>query len=235
MTSPVIQETQVMVQGLEIPVWQAGNQGETVILLHGAGGSRRDWAVVMLMLSQRFRVYAPDVIGFGQSPRSDVTYTVDIFRDFVIDLMAALGIHETALIGHSLGGRISLAVAAALPDRVTRLVLAAPMGFGPVAPVGHIIATTVWAFYKAARLTPRYPKMALDPGDYESGTFEKIRQPTLLLWGSRDLYFPKSHGWRALATLPDAQLKIYNGAGHSLPIAYPVHFASDIHAFLADR
>jgi pimeloyl-ACP methyl ester carboxylesterase len=109
------------------------------------------------------------------------------------------------------------------------------MGFGPVAPVGHIIATTVWAFYKAARLTPRYPKMALDPGAYESGTFEKIRQPTLLLWGSRDLYFPKSHGWRALATLPDAQLKIYNGAGHSLPIAYPVHFASDIHAFLADR
>ena len=125
MTSPVIQETHVMVQGLEIPVWQAGNQGETVILLHGAGGSRRDWAVVMLMLSQRFRVYAPDVIGFGQSPRSDVTYTVDIFRDFVIDLMAALGVHETALIGHSLGGRISLAVAAALPDRVTRLVLAA--------------------------------------------------------------------------------------------------------------
>ena len=33
MTSPVIQETHVMVQGLEIPVWQAGNQGETVILV----------------------------------------------------------------------------------------------------------------------------------------------------------------------------------------------------------
>lgn len=148
--------------------------------------------------------------------------------------MDALGVHNAVLIGHSLGGRISMEVATAVPERVSRLVLVAPLGFGPLSAAGRIITTAAWAIHKAARLTLPYPDMDLRLNDHKLGAFENVRQPTLLVWGSRDIYFPKSHGWRALRMLPDAQLKIYKGAGHSPHTTYPEHFASDVQGFLSE-
>ena len=234
MMASAIQELRVNVCGSDIPVSHAGERGQTVLLIHGAGSDRRDWDLTMPALSAHYRVYAPDLIGFGESRRDDITYNLKMFRDFIIGFMDELGIRDTVLIGHSLGGRISLEVAAAIPERVIRLVLAAPLGFGPLSPVGRIISTSAWAIHKAARLTLPYPDMDLNLNDHESGVFDNVCQPTLLIWGSRDLYFPKSHGWRALRTLPNAKLKIYRGAGHSPHTAYPEHFASDVLGFLSN-
>jgi pimeloyl-ACP methyl ester carboxylesterase len=187
----------------------------------------------MPALSAYYRVYAPDLIGFGESPRDSITYNLQIFRDFIIGFMDEIGIQNTTLIGHSLGGRISLEVASTIPERVSRLVLASPLGFGSLSLVGRIISTSAWAVHKAARIALPYPDMDLNLNDHETGTFDNVRQPTLLIWGSRDLYFPKSNGWRALRILPNAQLKIYKGAGHSPHTAYPEHFSSDVHEFIS--
>ncbi|MCH7801851.1 MAG: alpha/beta fold hydrolase, partial [Chloroflexi bacterium] len=218
----------------EIPTWLAGGPGQTIILIHGAGGDRRDWTPIMPALSAYYRVYAPDLIGFGESPRDEITYNLKIFRDFIVGFMDELGIQNATLIGHSLGGRISLEVASSIPERISRLVLIAPLGFGQLAILGRIISTSAWAIHKAARIALPYPDLDLELNDHENGIFDKIRQPTLLIWGSRDIYFPASHGWRALRTLPNAQLKIYNGAGHSPHTAYPEHFTSDVHRFISE-
>ena len=229
-----IHELQVNVCASEIPTWLAGGPGQTIILIHGAGGDRRDWTPIMPALSAYYRVCAPDLIGFGESPRDEITYNLKIFRDFIVGFMDELGIQNATLIGHSLGGRISLEVASSIPERISRLVLIAPLGFGQLAILGRIISTSAWAIHKAARIALPYPDLDLELKDHENGIFDKIRQPTLLIWGSRDIYFPASHGWRALRTLPNAQLKIYNGAGHSPHTAYPEHFTSDVHRFISE-
>jgi pimeloyl-ACP methyl ester carboxylesterase len=233
MTTSAINQLQVNVQGSDILVWHSGDHGPAIILIHGAGGNRREWEQTILALSDGCRVYAPDLIGFGDSPRDNITYTIEIFRDFVIGLMDELGIENAVLVGHSLGGRINLAVASAIPERINRLVLIAPLGFGNLSLTGRVIATSAWAIHKAARISLPYPTMELKLNDYKSNVFENVRAPTLLIWGSRDLYFPKSHGWIALKTLPDATLKIYNGAGHAPHKDYPRHFASDVKNFIA--
>jgi pimeloyl-ACP methyl ester carboxylesterase len=233
MTASAIQDLRVKVRGSDIPVWHSGDHGPAIILIHGAGGNRREWEQTLLALSDACRVYAPDLIGFGESPRDGITYTVEIFRDFVVGLMDELGIENAILVGHSLGGRISLAVASAIPERVSRLVLIAPLGFGNLLPLGRVIATSVWVIHKAARMSLPYPDMELNLNDYKSNVFKNVRQPTLLVWGSRDFYFPKSHGWRALKTLPNATLKIYNGAGHAPHKDYPMHFISDVKHFIS--
>jgi pimeloyl-ACP methyl ester carboxylesterase len=124
-------------------------------------------------------------------------------------------------------------VAIAIPERVNQLILISPLGFGNLSPLGRVIATSAWAIYKAARMSLPYPNMKLNLNECRSNVFENVRQPTLLIWGSRDLYFPKSHGWIALKTLPNATLKIYNGAGHAPHSDYPQHFISDVKTFLS--
>jgi pimeloyl-ACP methyl ester carboxylesterase len=226
----------VNVRGTDVRVWRAGDRNQSVLLLiHGAGADRRDWEHTISALSVYYRVYAPDLIGFGDSPRDNIPYTLETFREFIIELMDELGIQNASLIGHSLGGRISLEVAATMPERISRLVLIAPMGFGQLSILGRIVSTSAWAIHKAARIALPYPDMDLNLNAHESGEFAIIRQPTLLIWGSRDMYFPASHGWRAMKTLPDAQLKIYKGAGHSPHTAYPKHFTSDVLGFLSGR
>jgi pimeloyl-ACP methyl ester carboxylesterase len=101
-----------------------------VIMIHGFGASLHtfeDWAQAM---QDGYRVIRFDLPGAGLSP-PDPTGRYDDARAFelISGLMDALGIEAAALVGNSVGGRISWAYAGAHPDRVTRLVLIAPDGF----------------------------------------------------------------------------------------------------------
>lgn len=231
--TPTVRELWARVEGSSAPYVQAGDHGPPVILMHGAGGDRHDWDGIVSGLATQYRVFAPELIGCGESPRENIRYTLAMFREFVIGFMDELGLDNTALVGHSLGGRIGLEVAAEAPQRIGRLVLAAPLGFGPLSLVGRIATTSVWAVHKTLGRALPYPDMELDLDD-RSFDFRRVAQPTLVIWGSRDIYFPPSHGWRALRTLSDARLKVYKGAGHSPHAAYPEHFTADVHRFLSN-
>jgi pimeloyl-ACP methyl ester carboxylesterase len=76
-------------------------------------------------------VLAPDLVGFGYTDRPDgVYYSLDTWSKQVFDFMDALGVQKAAIVGNSLGGRIALDMAAAQPDRVTRMVLMGSPGVG---------------------------------------------------------------------------------------------------------
>jgi len=89
-----------------------------VILLHGFTHTGRSWEPVVAALGERYRPLAPDIRGHGTaSDRTPVTL------EAVIDDVAGLAPETFTLAGYSMGGRIALHVALALPDRVERLVL----------------------------------------------------------------------------------------------------------------
>lgn len=99
-------------------------EGEPLLLLHGLGAHRGSWDDVLARLATEYRVYRADLKGFGSSPKPlDERYALLDQVACVRELIAELDVARLALIGHSLGGAVSLVLAAQEPSLVSRLVL----------------------------------------------------------------------------------------------------------------
>ena len=77
----------------------------------------------MAYLGQYYRTYAMDFWGFGESGKKRETYAVQDFVSLVDQFMDRLGIMEAPLVGHSMGGTVSLSVAIQYPKRVSKVVV----------------------------------------------------------------------------------------------------------------
>src|SRR5215210_1583645 len=108
-------------------------EGAPVLLLHGSGPGTTGWGAwraVATALAERHRVVVVDQAGFGATPvpsgRDRPGF--DGWTAQAAGVMDGLGLPRYAVVGHSMGGAVGLAVAAAHPDRVTRVVGVAAMG-----------------------------------------------------------------------------------------------------------
>jgi pimeloyl-ACP methyl ester carboxylesterase len=104
-----------------------------LVLLHGSGSNSAEWADRMPALTQRFRVYAVDVIGepgLSAETRPPLgTGRYAAWLDAVLDHLAVTG---TAFLTSSFGGWLALDYATRRPERVTALALRCPVGLGPM-------------------------------------------------------------------------------------------------------
>lgn len=96
-------------------------RGRPVILLHGWLGSWGCWLGTMEALSSRYRTYALDFWGFGESDKRRESYNVVDFVALVDQFMERLGIQSAPVIGHSMGGTVALNLALDRPNRVERV------------------------------------------------------------------------------------------------------------------
>ncbi|WP_235735362.1 alpha/beta fold hydrolase [Nocardioides alcanivorans] len=97
--------------------------GPAVLLLHQTPRSWDEYRDVIPLLSDRFRVIAPDTLGFGSSDVPAQPWSIELFADGVEDLMDTLGLDPCAVVGHHTGGVIGMEVAARRPLQVSALVL----------------------------------------------------------------------------------------------------------------
>ncbi len=105
-----------------IRVHDSGSGERATVLLHGLGNSLDYWTAVSPLLSTSRRVIAPDIPGFGLSRRPR-PFDLDSISGSILQTLLGLGISEFELVGHSMGGLVALAIAAAHPTRVARLSL----------------------------------------------------------------------------------------------------------------
>lgn len=105
--------------------------GPVVVLLHGLGGNSLNWAFNFAALSQKYRVIAPDQVGFGRSDKPLINYRVQTYADFLDKFLDTLGVERASLVGNSMGGWIASLYALKYPKRVERIVLADAAGFAP--------------------------------------------------------------------------------------------------------
>jgi 2-hydroxymuconate-semialdehyde hydrolase len=119
--------------GIQTSYLEAG-AGEPVVMLHGSGpgvSAMANWQHNIGALSQRFRVLAPDIVGFGATKRpDDIVYSLRTWTDHVWAFLDAHDIEKAAIVGNSLGGRIALQMATDRPDRITKVVLMGTPGVG---------------------------------------------------------------------------------------------------------
>lgn len=140
----LMQEHWIEIQGTRIHYLQAGDTGPGIILLHGGGSDSASlsWTVSIPGLAECFRVFAPDLPGYGASGQPEVPYTIEYFTRFLADFAAALQLDRFHLIGLSMGGQIALNYALRAPDRLERLVLVSTAGIG-LRPRWAILAKTL--------------------------------------------------------------------------------------------
>ena len=111
-----------------VPVrYLEGGEGQPLVFLHGAGGVN-ETDPLLAALSRRFHVYAPLIPGYGDSEEAPEIRDMLDFTLHTQDVVAALGLRDPILVGHSMGGMIAAEMAALAPHEVSRLALIAPAG-----------------------------------------------------------------------------------------------------------
>ena len=110
--------------------YRTTGSGPALLLLHGIANSSDTWARVAPLLSERFTLIAPDLLGHGESatPRGD--YSLGAHASGARDVATALGHERVTVVGHSLGGGIAMQFAYQFPERTERLVLVSSGGLG---------------------------------------------------------------------------------------------------------
>jgi 2-hydroxymuconate-semialdehyde hydrolase len=136
----------VSVAGSPVHVLESGT-GRAVLMLHGSGPGTTGsgaWAATAQALGASWHVVAPDQAGFGRTPvPTNASAGLRLWTQQAAGLMDALGVEHYDVVGHSMGGAVALALAAARPQHVTRVVAVSTMG-APAAPLSADL-DAVWA------------------------------------------------------------------------------------------
>ncbi|GAB4206484.1 MAG: alpha/beta hydrolase [Roseiflexaceae bacterium] len=107
-----------------------GRRGQPTLFLHSWMGSWRYWLPTMDHISEKFRAYAMDFWGFGDSDRSRETFTIDDYVRMTIQFMDTLGLSKVNLVGHGMGGMVAVRAATEQPERFGKLMIVSTPIFG---------------------------------------------------------------------------------------------------------
>jgi pimeloyl-ACP methyl ester carboxylesterase len=110
--------------------YTSAGAGEPLLLVHGLGSTRHTWDVVLGALAETHTVIAPDLPGCGESDPPAGDYSLGAYAVGLRNLLIAIGLRSTTLIGHSLGGGIAMQFAHQFPERTDRLALIGSGGLG---------------------------------------------------------------------------------------------------------
>ena len=110
-------------QGLQLHYTDWGNDAAPpLILIHGGRDHSRSWDEVARELQPHFHVMAPDLRGHGNSDWAiGSSYSLSDYLYDLTSLARSASVHQTAIVGHSMGGMIGLMYAGAYPDKVSHL------------------------------------------------------------------------------------------------------------------
>lgn len=105
--------------------YEVYGRGQPIIFLHSWVGSWRYWVPMMDLVTERYRAYALDFWGFGDSDRSNGTniYTIGAYAEMLVQFINQMGVSRANLVGHGLGGMVAVHAARTHPDRFPRLML----------------------------------------------------------------------------------------------------------------
>jgi len=120
---------QLVIHDRPVTVRMAGT-GPVLLLIHGMAGSSLTWRHVAPLLTQRFTLVAPDLLGHGASAKPRGEYSVSAHANVLRDVLVALDVERATFVGQSLGGGVAMQLAYQYPERCERLVLVSSGGLG---------------------------------------------------------------------------------------------------------
>lgn len=221
-------------------------RGSPVILVHGLSGSGQWWRHNTPVFAHQYGVHVIDLAGYGRARRQKALGVRAAARVIAAWLEHA-GLENVTLIGHSMGGHISLHVAALAPQRVTRLILASASGLLrrrfresvlalPQALVVGRKRFLTQILGDAWRAGPR--NLLISSRDLLRDSvidiLPLITVPTLIIWGARDVLVPLTIGEMLVEMIEGSRLVVIPGAGHVVMVDAATTFNRLVLDFLAE-
>ena len=238
---------------------EATGQGPAVLLTHGFAASSQMFAATVADLSADHTAIVWDQLGHARSdsPEDPAAYSVAASLEAMLGVLDEVGVDTAVLLGHSLGGYLSLELALARPERVRGLVL---VDTGPgyrsdggrqqwnemaegyarvldddgLAGLGRMSgsAEVDSGLHRSAAGLARSARGVLTQADgHVIDGLPSIACPTLVIVGERDRPFLAGSEYMA-AKIPGARLAIIDGAGHAPPVTHPAEFLAELREFL---
>ncbi len=232
---------QVKIQDWNIDYETIG-QGNPVILLHGWLCDRETMRPIANSLSQNFKVYLVDIVGFGKSDLPAHPLNTNDFGDFLAEFIHKLSIQNPILIGHSNGGRTIINSVGRKIVEPKKIVLIDSAGLVPKRKPKYYIKVGIFKAGKA--FLNRLPDVGaikkfkeklmnhVGSSDYRASApvlretmkiivnedmselLPNIKVPTLLIWGTNDNATPISDAKKMEKLIPDCGLIEYKNSGH---------------------
>jgi len=244
-----IESRSVQVEGHRVHYLAEGPAGgPVVVLVHGLGASAESWRNLAPYLAKAgFRVYLPDLLGFGRSDKpANFPYSVREEATVVVGFMDALGLKQVELGGWSMGGWISEIVAAEHPERVSRLMLFDAAGlnvrpdwdtnlFTPTTPAeldeldallmphppqvpGFVARDIVRTIDKGGWVIKRVVASMRTGGDVTDNLLPQLKMPVLIVWGDLDRITRLTQAETIHRLIPQSDLEVFAGCGHLAPL-----------------
>lgn len=260
-------QTELNGQSIHYYDLQGEGRGPPIVLVHGLAGSANGFYKLFFGLAKRFsRLYAPDLPGHGFSPLpkdgpNPVRRQVELLTAFLKNTVK----EPCFLVGTSLGGAMSLTLAAELPEQIRALLLIAPAGAPfsdtelaeleramSVSTVADARALTKRLFHKAplgmllfaSQLRSMYAippvKAAFADGRELSGVAPELlaglKMPVRILWGGSERILPnQSVDYFKKHLPPQASVEVISGFGHVPQMERPRELLERILAFANEQ
>ncbi len=236
--------------------------GIPLVLVHGLADRDESWAPMLKRLKRAgFHVYAPDLLGYGRSPKPDNgDYSISGEEQFVAEFIQALGLQRPSVGGWSMGGWITLKLALDRPAMVNRVVvydaagirtnmpdpgstfdiqtpedidrLVAKMEPGSK-PLPRFIARDAVRRFENNQPTTQRNMTAMRGGkDLLDERLPQLTQPLLIVWGSEDRLTPLAMGRTMHGLVKNSELDIVDGCGHLAPLLCDARVAAATADFL---
>ncbi|MCA6068875.1 alpha/beta fold hydrolase [Chryseobacterium sp. RG1] len=218
--------------------YETYGEGEPLVLLHGNGGSIKEFYKQIPELSKQFKVIAVDTRAQGKSKdftKGELNYK--IFADDLKNLMDHLNIPKAYILGWSDGGNTGLEFALKYPQNLNKLIIIGANAF----PEGvdddllknfkskvHIMQL---ANQPENETEKRLLNLMLKEPNISKKSLHQIQNPTLVLAGENDV-IKKEHTEMIAREIPNAKLKIYPKASHYLPFEIAEDLNKDVIDFL---
>jgi pimeloyl-ACP methyl ester carboxylesterase len=236
---------------------ETSGSGPVVLLTHGFGASSHMFAKTVADLAADHTAVVWDQLGHGRSdsPSDPAAYSVAASLDAMLAILDAVGADRAVLLGHSLGGYLSLELAIAHPERTAGLVLV-DTGPGYRSDRGRAEWNAMAERYardldergldglpgsdelaagvhRSAAGLARSARGVLKQADgHVIDALPTVAVPTLVVVGERDDAFLAGSRYMA-DKIPGATLAVIDGAGHAPPVSHPDAFNDTLRAFLA--
>jgi pimeloyl-ACP methyl ester carboxylesterase len=237
----------VEVNGIRIRYIEGGprTEGPPLLMVHGYNGSS-DYFLPhgFPKLARERRIVAPDMPGCGLS-KSMRNLTFESYVRFLPDFLDAIGVERADLLGHSMGGQISISSVVAYPERFRKLVLVDSSGLPEMIRRPWLVPVRSLAdpcmrhisFYPALIKTALRGRAGYAGARMllRRGTRQLLRQmriPTLIIWGLHDRTVPVAHGRFMAQQIPGARLEVIERAGHMPFLEKPEEFSRLVLDFL---
>ncbi len=207
-----------------------------------------------LLKDQNYSLYAIDFPGFGGSENPKKDFTVSDYSEIVEDFTKKLELKNLVLVGHSFGGRVAIKLVAGEKQNICKLVLVDSAGFvfnPDKKQMMNLIAKTVKPFFKPAFMqglrkiiyktigaedylaTPALQKTFVNIVNEDlSEDMEKLKLPTLIIWGEKDLETPFEFAQMMKNKIKNSELVVFEEAGHFSFLEQPKKFISRLRDFI---